>query len=82
MIKTNKTNMKKFRQQATYISDGKHFVDRSDYFKTKELAELHIERFACKTNHRIPNEQYKCVVFEEEEENYEKHKFDDFLDKM
>ena len=73
--------MKKFRQQATYISNGKHFVDTSGYFKTKELAELYIERFACKTDNRIPNQQYKCVVFEEEEE-YERHKLDDLLNKM
>jgi hypothetical protein len=74
--------MIKFRQQATYISNGLHFVDRSSYFKTKEDAELDLDRFACKTDNRIPNQQYKCVVFEEKKNTTKKHDFDDLVNRI
>lgn len=74
--------MIRFRQQATYISNDLHFVDRSNYFKTKEDAQIDLERFASRTLNRIPNQQYKCVVFEDEQDNTKKHYFDDLVNRL
>jgi hypothetical protein len=74
--------MIKFRQQATYISNGLHFVDRSNYFKTKEDAKIDLERFACRTHNRISNQQYKCVVFEDAQNTTKKHDFNNLVNRM
>jgi hypothetical protein len=54
-----------FKQQAHYISnENMFFIDREKMFDSKETAMRDLESFACRTRNRIPNESYKCVVFE------------------
>ena len=52
-----------FKQQAYYIGNEKlFFVDREQNFTTKEAAMKDLESFACRTDNRIPNKSYKCIV--------------------
>jgi hypothetical protein len=54
-----------FRQQAYYIeNENLFFVDRQNRFSSKEAAFKDLESFTCRTQNRIPDRRYKCIVTE------------------
>jgi len=57
--------MIKYKQQAYYIDNpNSFFVDRSCYFLDEKSAFTDLEKFAVRTENRIPNKPYNIVVSE------------------